>query len=340
MMTFVVRLISRKSFWLVLLVQLLGGRWESSTINAIPMQVVVTHNTNECLFEQLNAGESVTLSTFILAGSELRASVLFDGPLPEPSNGEGINSGAALQQAIRNMELGINMHNLFQHNNEPVDFEHLNIGEDDEYKLDEEDKPNNEEGEDENAEQRRERRNNQRKKSLEARQRQEQRKVQQRQKVRHEGEPHQRTFKAHAKGWYRYCVQATWNQVTAEMDMRKESEMGGLDENGHVRTVAQKVVREEEIFMEEDTAAKEGIKDEDFQSTRNKLKELRHLLADIQSKQAQERHRIAVHSVTNEHTHSRAVLGSLLETILFMVVTGYQVYTIRKWFKGAPVLAR
>jgi hypothetical protein len=30
----------------------------------------------------------------------------------------------------------------------------------------------------------------------------------------------------------------------------------------------------------------------------------------------------------------------LLQTILFMVVTGFQVYTIRKWFSGAPVLGR
>lgn len=325
-----------KGLYIIFLVLQLWQFQQTSTTHASPMQVVITQNANECLFERLNSGESVTFSTFILSGSELRASVLFDGPLPEPNDGKGIESGAALEHAVREMESGVIAHNLYQHSNDPVDFEHLNIGEDDEYKFDK----NVDNGEEETAEQRRERRNTQRKKALESRQRQEKRKVQQRQKIRHEGEPYQRTIAVPLQGWYRFCVQATWNQVTAEIDLRKESEMGGLDENGHVRTMAQKIVRDEESFMDEDTAAKEGIKDEDFESTRNKLKELRHLLADIQSKQSQERHRIAVQSATNEHTHSRAVLGSLLETILFMAVTGYQVYTIRKWFKGAPVLAR
>jgi emp24/gp25L/p24 family/GOLD len=261
----------------------------------------------------------------------------FDGPLPEHADGATINSGATLQMAIRLMELG-HKDDRHIHFTETIDFEHLNIGTDDENQEDSIAEDKNEE--EETAEQRRDRRLDQRKKVLEARQRQERRKVQQRQKVRHEGEPIQWTFEAPGKGWYRYCIKATWNQVTVEMDLRKESEMGGLDENGNVRTIAQKVVRDEEIYMEEDTAAKEGIKDEDFESTRNKLKELRHLLADIQSKQSQERHRITLHSVTNSHSHSRMVLGSLIETLMFMVVTGYQVHTIRKWFKGAPVLAR
>jgi emp24/gp25L/p24 family/GOLD len=263
---------------------------------------------------------------------------MFDGPLPE--HDEPINSGATLQSATRKMELGSNHHQYMSVSDE-VDFEHLNIGEDDNYEEEEEVEDREDVVEpEEGAEQRRERRAVQRKKALEARQRQEKRKAQQRKKVRDEGDPFLRTFQAPVKGWYRYCIKASWNQVTAEMDMRKESEMGGLDEDGHVRTIWQKMVLDEEKFMEEDTAAQEGIKDEDFELTREKLKTLRRLLADIQSKQSQERHRLAVHQATNEHSHVHMVLGSLLETILFMAVTGFQVYTIRKWFKGAPVLGR
>jgi hypothetical protein len=33
------------------------------------------------------------------------------------------------------------------------------------------------------------------------------------------------------------------------------------------------------------------------------------------------------------------VLSNLFETVLFMLVTGYQIYTIRKWFTG-NVLSR
>jgi hypothetical protein len=129
-------------------------------------------------------------------------------------------------------------------------------------------------------------------------------------------------------------------QVIVEMEMRKESELGGVDAAGHVVSYEQRMMDEEDKELEKDTASQEGIKDEDFQETREKVKDLRRLLNEIQSMQQKERRRLTVHAETNEHSHSRMVLSSLLETLLFMAVTGYQVYTIRKWFSGAPVLGR
>ena len=129
-------------------------------------------------------------------------------------------------------------------------------------------------------------------------------------------------------------------QVIAEMEMRKESELGAVDASGHVVTYEQKLMAEEDKELEKDTASQEGIKDEDFAETRDKVKDLRRLLNEIQSMQQKERRRLTNHAETNEHSHSRMVLSSLLETLLFMAVTGYQVYTIRKWFSGAPVLGR
>ena len=122
--------------------------------------------------------------------------------------------------------------------------------------------------------------------------------------------------------------------------MRKESDLGGLDELGHVITYESKYTLEEDLELEKDTASQEGIKDEDFQQTRDKVKELRRLLNEIQSMQQKERRRLTVHAETNEHSHSRMVLSSLMETLLFMGITGYQIYTIRRWFSGAPVLGR
>ena len=92
--------------------------------------------------------------------------------------------------------------------------------------------------------------------------------------------------------------------------------------------------------MEKDTASEEGIKDEDFQETRDKIKDLRRLLNEIQTLQQKERRRLNVHTETNAHSHGRMVLSSLLETLVFICITGFQVYTIRKWFSGAPVLGR
>jgi hypothetical protein len=130
------------------------------------------------------------------------------------------------------------------------------------------------------------------------------------------------------------------SQVIAEIEMRKESELGGIDKDGHVITYEMKDMREEDEELEKDTASQEGIKDEDFEETKVKVKELRRLLNEIQSMQQKERRRLAVHAETNEHSHSRMVLSSLLETLLFMAVTGYQVFTIRRWFSGAPALGR
>jgi len=159
-------------------------------------------------------------------------------------------------------------------------------------------------------------------------------------KVRQDGEPILDTKKAPEAGWYRMCVTSNWNQVVAEMELRKESELGGFNEEGHVMTYEERKMMEEDSELEEDTADAEGIKDEDFQETREKVKDLRRILNDIQSMQQKERRRLTVHAETNEHSHSSMVLNSLTETLLFMAVTGYQVYTIRKWFSGAPVLGR
>lgn len=129
-------------------------------------------------------------------------------------------------------------------------------------------------------------------------------------------------------------------QVVAEMEIRKESELGALDNNGNVVSFEERSANEADAELEKDSAAQEGIKDEDFQETRERIKDLRRLLNEIQSMQQKERRRLTVHAETNEHSHSRMVLSSLIETILFMVISGYQIYTIRKWFSGAPALGR
>jgi uncharacterized membrane protein YgaE (UPF0421/DUF939 family) len=123
--------------------------------------------------------------------------------------------------------------------------------------------------------------------------------------------------------------------------MRKASNLGFDEKKGHVNTFEDYNMNEQERIMKEDTASQEeGVNDADFEETRSLLNKLSRLLIEIEKKQTAERHRLMVHKATNEHSHSRMVLNSLLETVLYMAVTGYQVYTIRKWFSGAPVLGR
>ena len=274
------------------------------------------------------------MSAFILGGSKLQAHIAVDGPVAPPDADTGL---AIYESAIKHDHgetFGEQTQFKFHAN-----FEDLNVVEDDNV-AEEDDAISDKPKEGETPEEQRARRAQERRKALEARQREEQLKQSQKKKIRNEGKPFQKTFKAKADGWYQFCVEADVSKVTVELDFRTESDYGGIGPTGHVFTLEEKAVEEEEKAMEEDSATEEGIKDEDFQSTRDKLKTLRRLLADIQSKQSQERHRLMLHSATNEHSHSRMVLSSLLETILFMLVTGFQVFTIRRWFKGAPALGR
>jgi len=315
--------------------------------HGLPMQITINQRAPECLYEKLNEGESVTASVFILSGSQLKAVYSLEGPFAGPEEDAPLELYKKAQNFANEVK-GMRRDGVINFMQE-VDFEHLmDEVDDDEYMDDDDDDDDDAVNDDEpikpddpNAqEKRRERRERQRKKFLEAKKKREEKKMKMMKRIRQDGEPLMTTKKAPQAGWYRMCVTANWNQVVAEMELRKESELGGLNEDGHVWTYEERTMAEEDIELEEDSAAAEGIKDEDFQETRDKVKDLRRLLNDIQNMQQKERRRLTVHAETNEHSHSSMVLNSLMETLLFMAVTGYQVYTIRKWFSGAPVLGR
>lgn len=312
---------------------------------SLPMQVTINQRQSECLFEKVNAGESVTVSVFILSGSQLKATYSLEGPIANLD----VESGTELYR--KGQEFSVDERNPRNQLSivEEADFEHLNDeidddddsfdDDDDDDDEDDDDSPINPDDPDADGK-RRERRERQRKRFLDLKKKREQKKLSALKKIRQDGEPISKTKKAPVSGWYRMCVTSKWNQVVAEIEMRKESELGGFNEEGHVRTYEERKMMEEDLELEGDSASAEGIKDEDFQETREKVKDLRRLLNDIQTMQQKERRRLTVHAETNEHSHSSMVLNSLTETLLFMAVTGYQVYTIRKWFSGAPVLGR
>ena len=121
--------------------------------------------------------------------------------------------------------------------------------------------------------------------------------------------------------------------------MRKESDLGGIDKKtGHVTSYERRAMAEQEKNMAADD--QDILKDEDLNPAHDKLRKLNRLLNEIKELQQSERHRLSVHSALNEHSHSRMVLGSLLETVLFIIITTFQIYTIRKWFSAEPMLGR
>eukprot|EP00339_Tiarina_fusa_P001948 CAMPEP_0117075412 /NCGR_PEP_ID=MMETSP0472-20121206/53167_1 /TAXON_ID=693140 ORGANISM="Tiarina fusus, Strain LIS" /NCGR_SAMPLE_ID=MMETSP0472 /ASSEMBLY_ACC=CAM_ASM_000603 /LENGTH=300 /DNA_ID=CAMNT_0004800905 /DNA_START=101 /DNA_END=1001 /DNA_ORIENTATION=- len=282
---------------------------------AIPMQVTVNQRQNECLYDKLEEGEYVTMSVFLLSGANLKATATLEGPIAPNDVSSALELYEGGEQFSANGEQEVVRFKTV------VDFEHLSTGTGDD---DEEDEEPIDAKDPDALEKRRQRREKQREAFLLAKQKREEKRILQQKKLREDGEPFQYTTKATKAGWYKACVQATFTQVVAEIELRKASELGGLDDSGHIRSYESKAAMDEDTELEKDTASQEGIKDEDFEETRDKIKDLRRLLNEIQSMQQKERRRLSVHAETNEHSQSRMALSSLLETLLFMAVTGFQ----------------
>uniref|UniRef100_A0A7S3VC34 GOLD domain-containing protein n=1 Tax=Chaetoceros debilis TaxID=122233 RepID=A0A7S3VC34_9STRA len=135
-------------------------------------------------------------------------------------------------------------------------------------------------------------------------------------------------------------------QVEVEFELRQSSELGKPNKKtGHVQTYERHdMVRHEKKLMEslsratKDKNVESGVKPEDLEKTKNAIAKMNRLLNEIREKQVNERHRLSIHKAVNEHSHSRMVVGSLLETVFYIAVSGFQVYTIRKWFSGNSLL--
>jgi hypothetical protein len=161
------------------------------------------------------------------------------------------------------------------------------------------------------------------------------------------GEPFQKTVTAESPGWYRLCVTARWTTVEVEMELRKSSTYGQIDKHtGHVPGSDMNFTHSEihSLFDKEDDAtvlAEEGaIKTEDLSTTKEQLRILEKVYQEIITKQLEERRVWNWRTVKNQHLYSHLVLGNLVETVVYCLISGYQVYTIRKWFGGNPKLGR
>lgn len=156
------------------------------------------------------------------------------------------------------------------------------------------------------------------------------------------GEPLQKTYPIEKEGWYRYCIAASSNTIEAEMELRTSTELGKPNtKTGHIQTYEHHdmIQREKNLLRKmKAPAVEEGVKEQDLTNTKNQISKLNRLLYEIKEKQKNERHRLSVHKAVNDHSHSRMVLNSLFETIFYITVSGFQVYTIRKWFSGSPIL--
>lgn len=176
------------------------------------------------------------------------------------------------------------------------------------------------------------------------------------------GRAHETTYKIRKGGWYMVCIESYGNSITAEIEMRKSGDVGPISKKtGHLSTYERhemiqrekrmfgidRLERQKEMEAELERAKKVGdsnlpipnaIKEHDLHTSRHQMQNLNRLLNEIREKQQDERHRILQHTTLNQHSHGRMVLSSLFETVFYIAVSGFQVYTIRRWFKGNPIL--
>jgi len=162
------------------------------------------------------------------------------------------------------------------------------------------------------------------------------------------GEPFQKTVTAESPGWYRLCVTAKWGSIDIEMELRKSSTYGPINPHtGHVPGSDAAITHSEIHHLyekeEDDTIRKEvegAIQDEDLSTTKEQLRILEKVYQEIITKQLEERRVWNWRTIKNQHLYSHLVLGNLVETVVYCVISGYQVFTIRKWFGGGPSLGR
>lgn len=316
-----------------------------SVVEAYPRSRIVRHGSKECLYDKLEEDEHLTMSMFISHGDYLEATAVMEGPVA-PADA---NTGKEITDAVHKFGRKERYSEYRMHRgdvpgpdhgpvesksgtlvfSEQVNFEMTVEEFDDDDDLAQMRRMDLEAFDDEA-------------KIHEYHQRVEDmmtRKTRNREESqkRMDGEPFEKTVQAFAAGWYRVCVVPSRNQVTVEMEMRKSSELGTPNEDTgwHVPTEEEYIEVEEDAEIDENAA-----KEEDLEKSKEYLKQLYHQLTEIKKRQTHEVHRMQIHKELNSHSHSSMVLGSLLETVLFIAVTGFQVHTIRKWFAGGPMLGR
>mmetsp|Transcript_12367 Transcript_12367/g.17751 ORF Transcript_12367/g.17751 Transcript_12367/m.17751 type:complete len:386 (-) Transcript_12367:170-1327(-) len=175
-------------------------------------------------------------------------------------------------------------------------------------------------------------------------------------------EPFEMTHSIPATGYYRVCAQAELHALVVEMDVRSSVRMGGVDEEtGHVYSYVKRGLLDEEAAIDDDTTTnnnKNGkrnngqlldsntyqstleelskilnnqISDGDLEETKFQIKVLNaktsEILTEIQTRMT----RVRAHEQSARRNSANLAWSSKVETVLFAVITGFQVYTMRKW---------
>lgn len=86
------------------------------------------------------------------------------------------------------------------------------------------------------------------------------------------------------------------------------------------------------IAISTDTEGNNSTPKDEFAIVKESIDRIRKGLSAIQDQQQWNRHRLAIHSDINISSHNWVVTGSIIETIIFLLVSLFQIFFVRHWF--------
>lgn len=173
----------------------------------------------------------------------------------------------------------------------------------------------------------------------------------------------EQTMQLSAEGWYRLCVNGVDSTpVLVEIDMRSMNNFRGIDrDTGHVYTYAKRKMLDEAALLEDESPESEGaedhntyassteeqakiienqIRENDLKQSKNYMRELMELTSTMSQQQQAHMARIRSHAGSAQRNHENLVWSSKVETLLYAIIMGFQVYTLRRWLLGNSMLGR
>lgn len=159
-------------------------------------------------------------------------------------------------------------------------------------------------------------------------------------------EPFEETHEITARGWYRLCVRSDFAPLVVEMEMRTAQKLMGINPGtGHVYTYELREYHDEQRMLFGDPN-EEGrqvfdtfdgqrqVRVDDMQEAKIKLRYMHELTSQIMKTQHDKMHRIRAHDADARRGAAALARSSKVETLLYVAITGLQVYTVHKWLLG------
>ena len=169
-------------------------------------------------------------------------------------------------------------------------------------------------------------------------------------------EPYEETNAIKAPGWYRLCVSAEYHALVVEMEIRSGNKLGGVDRTtGHVYTYEDREMLDEEKIIDEGESRLDAntyasldkeiqkqvenqVKEQDLHASKAQVKHLNTMVMEMKKKQTEHHHRMKNHEQLARRNYEKMIRSSKLETFLYVLITGVQVYTVHKWLLSNSLL--